>query len=226
MKKTLMCATAAAALAATGFVAQAEDGWYGRADVGYVFDGLMDHDAENNVLYTLGDNSDPNDAVLYGLGLGYGFDNGFRLETAISNREGDLDVPSAINGGLPAAGGGVDFALNPEGDVRSWDLMVNALYDFNREGNFNPYIGAGIGVAQISADARNIAAGDFGVGSTFAGANGFLDQETGLAYQALAGLGIGVTDQLTVDIGYRLFNVGDLDMTGVTPSGGATSYEV
>ena len=36
MKKTLMCATAVTALAGSSLVAQAEDGWYGRADIGIV----------------------------------------------------------------------------------------------------------------------------------------------------------------------------------------------
>ena len=53
MKKTLMCATAAAALAGTGLVAQAEDGWYGRADIGFVMDGRLDHDAESNVIFKI-----------------------------------------------------------------------------------------------------------------------------------------------------------------------------
>ncbi|MEO1188907.1 MAG: hypothetical protein AAFW60_07535 [Pseudomonadota bacterium] len=57
MKKTLMCATAAAALAGTGFVAQAEDGWYGRADIGQVFQIVLDHDAEAGIPYTLAGDS-------------------------------------------------------------------------------------------------------------------------------------------------------------------------
>ena len=28
---------------------------------------------------------------------------------------------------------------------RAWDLMVNVLYDFNRDSNFQPYLGAGVG---------------------------------------------------------------------------------
>ena len=174
MKKTLMCATAAAALAGTGFVAQADDGWYGRADVGFVFDGRLDHDAENNVLNTLGGDSFTEDLTLFSVGLGYGFDNGFRLETALSHRDGDLDVPTNINGGIPASGPGIIYAVNQEGDVRTWDLMVNALYDFNREGSVNPYLGVGIGAAQVDADARNLAAAVLG-GTTTPGANGFID---------------------------------------------------
>ena len=71
MKKTLMCATAAAAMASAGFVAQAEDGWYGRADVGYVFDGKLDHDAEANSLGSMGGDAEPDGLINGDLGLGY-----------------------------------------------------------------------------------------------------------------------------------------------------------
>ena len=55
MKKTLMCATAAAAFASAGFVAHAEDGWYARADATFGFDGKLDHDpAEQDVIGTMG----------------------------------------------------------------------------------------------------------------------------------------------------------------------------
>ena len=102
MKKTLMCATAAAAFASAGFMAHAEDGWYARGALGRVVDGTLDHDAPNDVLHTVGSDSETSeDVVLGGLGLGYGFDNGFRLEAAVSHRAGDLDVPLNINGGLP-----------------------------------------------------------------------------------------------------------------------------
>ena len=84
MKKTLMCATAAAALAGTGLVAQADDGWYGRADIGQVVDGNVDHDAPTNVPFTLAGDSAPDDLVLGSLGVGYAFDSGFRLESTLS----------------------------------------------------------------------------------------------------------------------------------------------
>ena len=84
MKKTLMCATAVTALASTSLFAQADDGWYGRADIGGVYTGNLDHDAEPGIPFTLGGDSDPEDVYLGSIGLGYGFDNGFRLETGLT----------------------------------------------------------------------------------------------------------------------------------------------
>ena len=53
MKKTLMCASAVMAFAGLSFTAQAEDGWYGRADIGSTPEGTLDHDAEPGIPYTL-----------------------------------------------------------------------------------------------------------------------------------------------------------------------------
>ena len=240
MKKTLMCATAAAAFASAGFMAHAEDGWYARGDLGWVVDGTLDHDAPTDVLYTLGSDSDTSeDVVLGGLGLGYGFDNGFRLETALTHRAGDLDVPVNINGGVPETIGSlidarglnqgteVRFERHQQGKLQSWDLMVNGLYDFNRDGSFQPYLGAGIGVAKVKAKVSNLTAVQIQNGvapQTFA-ANGFSDSETAAAYQALAGVGYNVTDRLTADLGYRLFYVDDLDFNGVDNLGNEVVYD-
>ena len=89
MKKTLLCATAVAALSSTALVANAEEGWYGRADLGYGFDGRLDHDPEaSQAIGSLQGDSDIESSYLGDLGLGYGFDNGFRLEGVVDTAHG------------------------------------------------------------------------------------------------------------------------------------------
>ncbi|MBR9835796.1 MAG: porin family protein, partial [Alphaproteobacteria bacterium] len=231
MKKTLLCATAVAAFASAGLVAQAEEGWYGRADVGYVFSGKLDHDPERDVLHTMGGDSDSDEMWLGDLGLGYGFDNGFRLEGVVDYRTGDLDVGPGINGGLPADIIGADsstalYAAHADGNMQVWDLMLNGLYDFNRDGTYQPYVGVGIGAATVSAKARNLAAATgFGGSMTGAyGANGFSDEDSGIAYQALAGIGYSLSDKLKLDLGYRYYTIDNLDFKGVGPLGERVNY--
>ena len=56
-----------------------------------------------NVPFTLAGDSAPDDLILGSLGVGYAFDSGFRLESTLSYKEGDLNVGDAINGfGIPA----------------------------------------------------------------------------------------------------------------------------
>ncbi|MEH6411066.1 MAG: outer membrane beta-barrel protein, partial [Hyphomonas sp.] len=167
MKKTLMCATAAAAFASAGMVAQAEEGWYGRADAQYSFDGKLDHDpVDQDVIGTMGSSSDIDDTWGGDIGLGYGFDNGIRLEGVLGYNSGDLAVPSDVNGTLPLT------VSNPDGYLQSVDLMLNGIYDFNREGVFQPYVGIGIGAIRASAKASNL---NYVSGTDLSAANGFAD---------------------------------------------------
>ncbi|RIJ14593.1 porin family protein, partial [Henriciella mobilis] len=211
-----MCATAAAAMVSAGNVAIAQDGWYGRADLGYSFDGTLDHDPEPDSLYSLGGDSSL-DGGLAGaqLGLGYGFDNGFRLESTIGYRGGSLDPDGVINGGPPVDSAIYRYDAGSDGKIGIWDLMFNGLYDFNPEGQVQPYLGAGIGLAQVDAKAFSLSA--LLPDDTPVTVNGFSDSDTSIAYQLLAGVGYDVTDQITLDLGYKYFVAEDLDFAGRGP---------
>ena len=68
------------------------------------------------------------------LSVGYGFGNGLRLELEGNYRQNDVDGIDASGGSFPRT----------TGTVRSYGLMVNALYDF-RLGPVMPYVGVGAG---------------------------------------------------------------------------------
>ncbi len=72
-------------------------------------------------------------------------------------------------------------------DITATSAMGNLYYDFNRGGRFEPYVGVGIGVTDLEFD----------------GTPESID--VGAAWQALAGVAIGLTDRLDLDIGYRYF---------------------
>ncbi len=204
MKKTLMCATAAAAFASAGLAANAE-GWYTRADAQYSFDGKVDHDAIASQAGKLAGDSEVNESYGGGLGFGYGFSNGLRFEAALGYRAGDLDATRLISGTLPGT------TVNPRGYAAVTDLMLNGIYDFNSDGTVQPYIGAGIGGARIKAKVANRVTG---TGSNLNARNGFSDEATGIAYQALAGIGFQMTERLALDLGYKFFVAEDLDFAG------------
>jgi OmpA-OmpF porin, OOP family len=228
MKRTLMCATAAAAIVSAGQVANAEDGWYVRGDVSYSFDGRMDYDAEKDSVGSMGGDGDIGEGLLgLGFGVGYNFGNGFRIESNLTGRSGELDPDPAINGIIPAVNnGGVETRFLPgrDGSLQIYDLMFNGLYDFDTAGRWKPYLGGGVGLAQVRAKAHTA---EYGVVDTnvtpaaFRGggsANGFSDEETAFAWQGLAGVGYEISDRLTLDLGYKYFNVQGLDFDGRGPS--------
>jgi OOP family OmpA-OmpF porin len=167
MKTKLMRTLALAALLSALSVgaAQATEGWYGRVDVGYSFDGEVEIDDTAH---------DLEDDWMADVGVGYGFMNGFRAEGELAYRTNEIEVFSE--------------------DVEVWSLMANLFYDFNRGGRFQPYLGVGVGYAQGEA---------------------LGEEEEGLAWQGLAGVGIELSDRATLDIGYRFFRVDEFEFFGV-----------
>jgi outer membrane protein OmpA-like peptidoglycan-associated protein len=166
----------AALMAGTAGVANATEGWYGRADVGYAIDGETDHTENGGINFDFNLSHDQD--WTQHLGLGYAFSNGFRLEGELGHRYNQYSTDDLASAGLD------------DGDVHAWTAMANLFYDFNRGGTVEPYLGVGVGAARINNTVTD-------AGITLG------DNDTVLAYQGLAGLAIGLTDQLDLDIGYR-----------------------
>jgi len=120
----------------------------------------------------------------YDFGLGIGGYVGFfvqpnvRLEAELSYRANDIDTIGGVGNG---------------GEVQTTALMANVLFDFELKSEIEPYLGAGLGVADI----------DYSI----------VDDKV-LALQLIAGAGIRIapTAQLTVD--YRLFLTENLEAGG------------
>jgi outer membrane protein OmpA-like peptidoglycan-associated protein len=175
---------ATAAMGAVSGVAHAYDaGWYVRGDLGYSTDTNFSADDDN---INWGDTS-ADEGWLGMLGGGYAVGNGFRFEGELGYRDNDL---------------GDNDSLDDGGNLSAWSLMANGYYDFNRGGVVQPYVGLGIGIAEVDVDAADLdpAPAVFADGS-----------ETGFAWQGMIGLGWQVAPQLIVDLGYRYFSVDGVD---------------
>jgi len=79
-------------------------------------------------------------------------------------------------------------------------LMFNGYYDFETHSDWRPYIGAGIGAANIFVDVP-----------------GSKDDAYAIAYKLGAGLGVDVSRHMTFDLGYMLLLTSDFSLT--TPDG-------
>lgn len=82
------------------------------------------------------------------------------------------------------------------GDIRSWAIMANAWYDFNPGGTWHPYVGGGVGYADVEFEAGPVSASD-----------------SGLAYQFAAGLGFDINPTTRINAEYRYFSVPDIELT-------------
>ncbi len=167
----------AALMAGAAGVANATEGWYGRGDIGWSWDGEIDV-GDDYAGYSFGDSTLEHDWTQH-LGLGYAFQNGFRLEGELGHRFNQIEPTATIDAG---------------GDVHAWSAMANLFYDFNRGGQIEPYIGVGAGGARLNYNVHD--------NSAIAHAEG---EDTVLAYQAIVGFAIGLGEQWDVDVGYRYF---------------------
>ena len=126
----------------------------------------------------------------------------------IGDEKGAFDIADALNAVCDKL-----IKRHPHiyGDLQVADLMLNAIYDFNRAGVFQPYVGVGVGGARINAKASNL---NYGSAGAFSAANGLDDTDTSIAYQGLLGFGYKMSDRLTLDVGYKYFVADDLKFAG------------
>ena len=105
MKKTLLCATAAAALASVSSVAHADEGWYVHVDVGATIAAGFNFEATINSPSGIDGSGDAFDdtsinniSLTYGSGIGYEFGQGVRLELNVTARDVDIPGSAALQG--------------------------------------------------------------------------------------------------------------------------------
>ncbi|MBF0332928.1 MAG: OmpA family protein [Alphaproteobacteria bacterium] len=134
--------------------------------------------------------------VLGQLGVGLGQ---FRLEAEVGWRDNGV---SDVNG------------LSADGNMQALSLMGNAYFDIPTSGPITPYVGAGLGVAQVTAD--NVRQGAAAV---------IDDEASGLAYQGIVGAAWKLNQNLSLKADYRYFATEDLDMNDAAGRSTEVSYD-
>ncbi|HXV19728.1 MAG TPA: outer membrane beta-barrel protein [Desulfuromonadales bacterium] len=131
----------------------------------------------------------------YNVGGAFGYDYGLaRLEIELAHRENDVDK---IQVDL------LDF--KGDGDFSATSLMLNGYWDFETGSPVVPYIGGGLGFANVSAN--NVKFFDE------LGAVRYVDDDDNVfAYQLAAGIAFDLNPALTLDLGYRFFGTSDPDL--------------
>ena len=154
--------------------ALAADGWYMGMDLGFAkAPGIEVAGTDNDVPTTCdgyfvtgvsecnpsptawSNDLDGGTGILAGAALGYRLGD-FRVEgeyfyrttthdTRSNNSVGDADTQRKEEQEIEIAESGVD-------DVLSHNFFANLYYDFNTDSRFTPYVGVGVGVAQVSLD--------------------------------------------------------------------------
>jgi outer membrane protein OmpA-like peptidoglycan-associated protein len=217
--------------------AQDNEGFYATAGGSYAFEaGENDFESEANSGSFDAQEFDTEIDLSSGFGvyggLGRYFSRGFRGEVELAWRIQDVEelpgddlgfrgFPTGANGQnvLVGANGARSVGDNRDlGEFAVGTLMVNGYKDFNFDiaGRFQPYLGAGIGIAKVRADFDNV---DDQVATLD---NDDLDGPVGYrifvqnddyvpAVQGLAGVNYGITDNLSLNLGYRYVRTAEYD---------------
>lgn len=188
-------------------------GWYLRGDIGFSNQSVKNLDnALYSTLTSLDQRTGFDSAGIFGLGVGYQFNNWFRGDITgeyrgKSNFHG-LDIITFDNGG--AAGFGSDTYT---GSKSEWLFLANAYADLGTWYCVTPFIGAGVGMSRNTIS--NFA--DQGVGSLFPPGSGVgsslaygdTASKWNFAWALHAGLAYKVTNNLTLEMSYRYVSLGN-----------------
>lgn len=127
----------------------------------------------------------PSGSVVLGWELETGSDIGEgRVELEYTRRSNRLDQVEFSDGKVDA-----------EGDITADSLLFNTFGVYRSSSVWTPYLGAGLGVARITA-----------ADLTVTGQPLSDDDALVFAYQFGVGTDIAITDSLALDLGYRLFS--------------------
>lgn len=110
-------------------------------------------------------------------------------------------------------GGGTGADITFKNTLRSNVVFLNVYYDIETCTDFIPYIGGGIGYARL----RNTA---YLVNDN----QGGTDKEENLAWNVGLGLGYSVTENITLDLGYRYTDYGRIKNNAVQEIPGGTMH--
>ena len=185
MKNWLRPLLLAAALVIITQGAWAQDKpWYVAAGLGASFVNDVDSTDSTGVTITA-----DLDTGIFGTGaFGRSFGN-FRAEGELTYNANDVTTLSALG-----------VSLDASGDVSTLGFMVNGYYDFDTNSKWTPYIGGGIGGANVSLNNLSV------FGTTIAD-----DDTTVLAYQAKVGVAYEFSPAWEGTLGYRFFGTEDAD---------------
>lgn len=155
---------------------------------------------------------------LAGIGIGYAYSERFRFDVTGEYRGG-----SSFSGLDRYDEEPVDGTWDGTNEYRAikkeWLMLANAYWDIATFHGITPYVGGGLGWANISidnfSDVNNVTNG-----VSYANDN----SSNNFAWALHAGLAYDVTDNLKFDVGYRYVNLGDAKSGTITEFNSGTTY--
>ena len=177
--------------------------WYLRGDIGITNQRVKKLDSpapgfDTTTMLVQGFDS----AGLFGLGVGYKFNNWFRFDVTGEFRAGaHFSALDNFPCGACATGFGVDRF---EATKSEWLFLANAFFDLGTWHGVTPFVGAGVGFDRLTI-------GNFTDTNIVNTAIGFSDSYSrwNFAWALHAGLAYQVTPNFTVELAYRFVSLGN-----------------
>ena len=131
----------------------------------------------------------------FGGALGTWINESLRAELEVSYQEVDADKISLS--------GAATFASSAQGSGDALYILANVWFDVPLGMPVQPYLGGGLGVGIVDTDVK--------VAAPLIGTIGPNDTDTGFAFQAGAGFRYEVSENISLDLGYRFKGIENLD---------------
>jgi opacity protein-like surface antigen len=182
-------------------------GWYLRGDIGMTNQSFK---KLHQRLYDVpGTTVEPNDmgwdsSMFWSLGVGYKFNDWFRADVTGEYR-GKANFHGSDNTSF-TGGVGVD---NYSGSKSEWVVMANGYVDLGTWWCITPYVGAGIGMADIKISGFRDDGFTYTPGLNNSTAYAADGSKWNFAWSLQAGLTYQVTRSMAIDLGYRYLDLGN-----------------
>jgi len=148
-----------------------------------------------------------NDTTQAGITITSEFDSGGALfgsvGATLGNFRAEGELFSSYNEVSAMTGNGI--TINTEGDFATVALMLNGYFDIPTGSKWRPYLGGGIGFANVSYN-----------DIVLRGALVVNDDDTVFAYQAKAGISYAFSPRWDGTLGYRYFGTNNADFVDTT----------
>jgi opacity protein-like surface antigen len=127
--------------------------------------------------------------------LGYQFNPNLRSEFEFLYKQNNLDTLTVNQSNFPSLNG---LKVQGNGKARSFNFMLNGFLDLANRSAVTPYLMGGVGGALVSLD--NVKSGNTLIVD---------DSAATLAYQAGAGISVGLSRNVDFTLDYRFFGTSD-----------------
>ncbi|RTL48313.1 MAG: porin family protein [Bradyrhizobiaceae bacterium] len=181
-------------------------GWYLRGDIGMTNQQLGSLDSAASPLITSQSGLGFDSSMLWGVGVGYQFNNWFRMDVT-----GQYRGAANFHGSQTILSGGTHFADNYTGSKTEGLFLVNAYADLGTWWCITPFIGAGVGtsynyISGFRDDGFSAPGGTPGAPAITYFAN---HGTWNFAWAAHAGLAYKVSPNLTMELAYSYVDLGN-----------------